>query len=123
MSRLVGVPAPVGRADGPVLRVDGRPVAPLEVAHRRRDRRRGLLGRSGVAGALLLRPAGSVHTVGMRFTIDVALCTRDLRVVAVRTLPPGRLTRPRLRVRAVVEAESGAFARWGLGPGARLAVG
>lgn len=107
----------------PVLVVDGRPVAPLEVAQRRRDRRRGLLRRSGIDGALLLRPAGSVHTVGMRFAIEVALCTGDLRVVAVRTLPPGRLTRPRPRVRAVLEAEVGAFARWGIEPGVQLSVG
>ena len=101
---------------------DGRAVAPLEVAAGRRARSRGLLGRDGVDGALLLAPVSSVHTFGMRFGIDVALCTRDLRVLAVRTLVPGRVTLPRPGVRAVVEAEAGSFDRWGLVAGSRLAV-
>lgn len=105
------------------LLVDGRPVAPLELARDRRARARGLLGRDRLDGALLLAPAGSVHTFAMRFGIDVALCTRDLVVVAVRTLPPGRLTRPRWRVRAVVEAPAGSFDAWGLRAGCQLAVG
>ena len=111
-------------ADPPAatLVVDGRRVAPVEVAAGRSARARGLLGRDGIDGALLLAPASSVHTFGMRFAIDVALCTTDLEVLVVRTLPPARVTRLRPQVRAVVEAEAGAFARWGLGPGSRLAV-
>lgn len=104
------------------LRVDGRQVAPLEVATTRRARRRGLLGRTGIDGALLLRPADSIHTVRMRFPIDAAFCDRDLRVVKVLTLPPGRLTRPRWKVRAVVEAEAGSFERWGLRAESRLGL-
>lgn len=105
------------------LVVDGRTVAPLEVAVDRRARARGLLGRDAIDGALLLAPVGSVHTFGMRFAVDVALCTADLRVVAARTLTPGRLTRPRLPVRAVLEAEAGSFARWSLSAGSHLAIG
>jgi len=97
-------------------------VAPVEVADGFGARGRGLLGRDGIDGAMLLAPAGSVHTFAMRFTIDVALCDRSLRVVAVRTLPPSRLTRPRMRARAVVEAEAGAFARWQLRPGSQLSI-
>lgn len=111
-------------ADRPTqLFVDGRAVAHLEVAAGRRARAQGLLGRRGLDGALLLAPAASVHTFAMRFPIDVALCTGDLRVVMVRTLAPGRLSLPRRQVRAVVEAEAGSFARWGLGVGAQLAQG
>lgn len=106
-----------------LLLVDGRPVAPLEVASDRRARARGLLGRGGLDGALLLAPVGSVHTFGMRFAIDAALCTDDLEVLAVRTLAPGRLTVPRRGVRAVLEAEAGCFVRWGLAPGCRLRAG
>ena len=79
-SRSFPVPDP---APSRLLVVDGHPVAPLEIAVDRRARRRGLLGRTGIDGALLLAPASSIHTVAMRFPIDVALCTRDLRVVAV----------------------------------------
>ncbi len=86
----------------------------LEVAASRRARTRGLLGRDAVAGAMLLTPAGGVHTLGMRFAIDVAYLDRADRVLAVRTMPPGRIGRPRPRSRRVLEAGAGAMARWGL---------
>lgn len=111
-------------APGPlVLLVDGSAVAPIEVASTRRARRRGLLGRPGIDGALLLPATSSVHTLGMRFALDVALCTADLEVVSVRTLGPGRMVLPRRGVRSVVEAEAGSFARWHLVVGARLGLG
>ncbi|WP_371527500.1 DUF192 domain-containing protein [Streptomyces sp. NBC_01283] len=95
---------------------------PLEIADSARTRRRGLLGREGVTGALLLSPASSVHTLGMRFTIDVAYLDRELRVLSVRTMRPGRIGRPRLRAGHVLEAEAGALERWGVRRGARVAV-
>jgi uncharacterized membrane protein (UPF0127 family) len=94
----------------------------LRIAASYRARTRGLLGRDGIEGALLLTPASSVHTVRMRFAIDVAYLDRRLRVLAVRTMPPGRVGRPRLRARHVLEAEAGAMAGWGVVPGARLEV-
>jgi uncharacterized protein len=99
---------------------DGEVLASLEVAGSRRARSRGLLGRDGVDGALLLRPCRSVHTLGMRFAIDVAFCDDELRVLRVVTMPRHRLSRPVWRSRAVIEA--GAFARWGLRPGDQLEV-
>ena len=51
-----------------------QPVAvALEVADTRATRRRGLLGRDGLAAgsALMLTPCNAVHTVGMRFAIDI----------------------------------------------------
>ncbi|MFE1765834.1 DUF192 domain-containing protein [Streptomyces angustmyceticus] len=95
---------------------------PVEIAASYRARTRGLLGRDGIEGALLLTPAGSVHTFGMRFAIDVAYLSRDFTVLAVRTMRPGRLGLPRLRARHVLEAEAGAMARWGVRPGVRLGV-
>ena len=56
----------------------------------------------------------SVHTLGMRFPIDVAFCDRDMVVVDVTTMVPWRMGRPRRRARTVIEAEAGAFERWGL---------
>ncbi|WP_405744138.1 DUF192 domain-containing protein [Streptomyces sp. NBC_01525] len=99
----------------------GTPVV-VEIAASYRARRRGLLGRDGVAGALLLTPASGVHTFGMRFAIDVAYLDRQLRVLAVRTMPPGRLGLPRPRARHVLEASAGAMAGWGLVAGAQLTV-
>ncbi|WP_277439858.1 DUF192 domain-containing protein [Streptomyces sp. SPB162] len=94
----------------------------LEIAASYRARTRGLLGRDGLTGALLLTPATSVHTVRMRFAIDVAYLDRRLRVLAVRTMPPGRLGRPRLRARHVLEAEAGAMERWGVRRGVRVEI-
>jgi uncharacterized membrane protein (UPF0127 family) len=62
----------------------------------------------------------SVHTVGMRFPIDVAFCDCDLVVLAVVRVSPMRLAMPRRRGRAVVEAQAGAFERWGLRVGDHL---
>ncbi|ORT61126.1 DUF192 domain-containing protein [Streptomyces sp. CB03238] len=95
---------------------------PVEIAASYTTRRRGLLGRDGLDGALLLSPCNSVHTFRMRFTIDVAYLDRDLRVVGLVTMPPGRLGLPRPRARHVLEAEAGALARWGIRPGSRLTI-
>jgi uncharacterized membrane protein (UPF0127 family) len=86
-------------------------------------RYRGLLGRDGLDGALMLTPCTSVHTFRMRFAIDVAYLDRELRVLDVHTMRPGRLGLPRLRSRHVLEAEAGAMAEWGVRPGVRLAIG
>lgn len=102
------------------LLVDGRDVAAVEVADTPRARTRGLLGRDGIDGALLLRPASSVHTLRMRFAIDVAFLSRDGRVRRVVTMAPGRLGRPTWGARAVLEAEAGQFARWGLAVGSQV---
>ena len=99
---------------------DGEVLASLEVAGDRRARSRGLLGRDGFDGAILLRPCRSVHTLGMRFPIDVAFCDAGMTVLRVVRMPRHRLGRPVLRARCAIEAEAGAFARWNLRPGDRL---
>jgi uncharacterized membrane protein (UPF0127 family) len=104
----------------PWLLRDGEVLAAAEVADGFGQRLRGLLGRDGVAGALVLPHARSVHTVGMRFPLDVAYCDRDLTVLGTTTMRPYRLGRPRLRARYVIEAEAGAFERWRLRPGDQL---
>ncbi|MEU6353994.1 DUF192 domain-containing protein [Streptomyces sp. NPDC047072] len=104
-----------------VLVVDGVSV-PLEIAASYRARTRGLLGRDAIAGALLLSPANSVHTFRMRMPIDVAYLDRGLRVVAVRTMRPGRLGLPRLRARHVLEAEAGVMEGWGVRVGVTVEV-
>ena len=106
----------------PWLLREGEVLASLEVARRRRDRMQGLLGRDGIEGALLLEPARSVHTIGMRFPLDVAFCDADLTVVKVVRMGRHRMSLPVLRARSVIEAEAGAFARWELHPGDKLEV-
>ncbi|MEU4048762.1 DUF192 domain-containing protein [Streptomyces olivaceus] len=95
---------------------------PLEIAGSYRARTKGLLGRDAVDGAMLLTPANSVHTFRMRMPIDVAYLDRRLTVIAVRTMRPGRLGRPRVRSRHVLEAEAGAMERWGVRVGARVEI-
>lgn len=104
------------------LTVDGRPVAPVEIAATYRTRRRGLLGRDGIEGAMLLTPCNSVHTIGMRFPIEVAYLDGEMRVLMVKTMHPGRIGLPRLRARLVLEAEAGRLSAWGVRTGAELAV-
>jgi uncharacterized protein len=101
---------------------DGEVLASLELAESWRARSRGLLGRDGIDGALLLTHSRSVHTIGMRFAIDVAFCDSEMRVVRLVTMPRYRVSRPVWRARSVVEAEAGAFARWNLRPGDQLEV-
>jgi uncharacterized membrane protein (UPF0127 family) len=101
---------------------DGEVLAAAEVASGRAARRRGLLGRDGVDGAVVLIPCKQVHTLGMRFPIDVIWCGGDGRVLRIATLVPHRISRPVLRARSVIEAGSGAAARWGLEVGDELEV-
>jgi uncharacterized membrane protein (UPF0127 family) len=101
---------------------DGEVLAALEVADTRRARRRGLIGRDDFEGALLLTPARSIHTFGMRFPIDVAYCDGALRVLETVCMARSRLGAPRLRARCVIEAQRGAFERWGLRPGDQLEI-
>lgn len=106
----------------PWLLRDDKVLASLDVAGTARRRSRGLLGRDGIDGALLLRPARAVHTVRMRFPIDVAFCDADMVVVRTVRMAPNRLGRPCLKARCVIEAEAGAFEKWGVAPGVQLEV-
>jgi uncharacterized membrane protein (UPF0127 family) len=93
-----------------------------EVADTRRARRRGLLGCDSVEGALVLTPARAVHTLGMRFDLDVAYLDADGVVLDRHRMRRHRLGLPRWRARSVLEAQAGAFDRWHLRTGDRLEV-
>ncbi|MEM9034849.1 MAG: DUF192 domain-containing protein [Actinomycetota bacterium] len=101
---------------------DGEVLCSLEIADSGASRRTGLLGRDGIEGALLLTTARSVHTVGMRFALDVGYLDGDLVVVDLTTMGRHRIGRPRFGARSVIEAEAGSFERWGLAVGQRLEV-
>lgn len=124
MSAAVRRPRPVFGPGDRVLLCDGRPVAPLAVADTSRTRRKGLLGTSAVEGALWITRAPSVHMVGMRYPIDVAVVDRAGRVIHLDTLRPWTgMTRLRLRASATIEAAAGAMAEWGVRPGSVLEIG
>jgi uncharacterized membrane protein (UPF0127 family) len=65
----------------------------IEIAGDSGARRRGLLGRDGLATgtALVIAPCSAVHTFGMRFSIDVIFAARDGRVMKIaRDVAPRR---------------------------------
>lgn len=97
-------------------------LASLEVAETFAARSRGLIGRSPPEGAMLIRHARGVHSIGMRFAIDVAFLDGELVVLDWVTVKPYRASFPRIRARSVLEAEAGAFERWGLQVGDRLEI-
>lgn len=84
----------------------------VDVAATRATRRRGLLGREslGETEGLLLTPCKAVHTVGMRFPIDVIFIDRDGRAVRiVPALAPWRIAIS-ARAKAVIELAAGTAA-------------
>ena len=101
---------------------DGEVLATVEVPDGVAGRRRGLLGRTGIDGAMLLEPCRSVHTIGMQFAIDVAFCDRDGVVLRTATLAPRRLSPLVVRAAMALEAEAGAFDRWRLRAGDRVEI-
>lgn len=107
-------PTPWHTAPVPWLVSDARVLASAEVADDRSSRRRGLLHRDGLEGALVLRPCRWVHTLGMRFPIDVAYVDDQGVVMKTIQMQRHRVGIPVWRSAIVIEAEAGAFGRWGL---------
>lgn len=96
------------------LVTDGRVLASAEVARSRRDKGRGLLGRTSLDGALVISGCRWIHTIGMRFPLDVAYVDDEGNVIKTARVPQHRVGLPVRQARLVIEAEAGAFARWGL---------
>ena len=97
-------------------------LAAAEMADSRRAKRRGLMGRDRVEGALVLCGCRNVHTFGMRFAIDVAFCDRSGLVVYTATLRPWRVSKVVPRAAFVIEAEAGSLDRWRLRVGDEVEV-
>ncbi len=82
------------------------------------ERMRGLLGRPALqpGEGLLIAPCNAVHTVGMRYAIDVVFMDAEGRVLNVRpALRPLRMAHA-FRARQVLELAAGEAARLGLRP-------
>lgn len=103
------------------LLVDGRDVAPLVVADTASSRRKGLLGSDRVEGALWITRCPTVHMVGMRYPIDVAVLDKTGTVIHTTTLQPWwGMTWWRLRARVTVEMMPGSLLEWGIRRGSTL---
>ena len=77
-----------------------------------RERMRGLLGRPPLLSgeALLIEPAAQVHTIGMRYPIDVVFCDKDGTILhVVRNMRPHRVTRWVRRARVAIEMAAGSL--------------
>jgi uncharacterized membrane protein (UPF0127 family) len=88
-------------------------VSKLAVATDWEDRRRGLLGRTSLepGEGLLLDPCRSVHTIGMKFPIDIVFLDRDMKVVGLKAeVKPGSLSNTCLKARMTLELPAGAAA-------------
>ncbi len=78
----------------------------VEVADSSLRRLVGLLGKCSLpsGSGLLIYPSNSIHTLGMRFSIDVVFLDREFRVQDVCTsVRPFRLVWPRWKARSVLE--------------------
>jgi len=111
----------------PALCVEGRetPLATaVETAFDSTSRKKGLLGRHGLAdgAALVIAPCSAVHTFAMRFPIDVIFARRDGRIIKMRkAMTPSRMTGA-IGAFAVVEMAAGSIERAAVRVGDRLVV-
>jgi uncharacterized membrane protein (UPF0127 family) len=106
-----------------VLEPSGRIVVPdLEVAVDSATRKKGLLGRDGLASGtgLVIAPTNAVHTFFMRFPIDIVFVTRAGEVVKISSAVRAWRMAAALRGYAVVELGPGEAARAGLKVGDRV---
>ncbi len=85
----------------------------------------GLLGKSSIddGSGLLIRPSSGVHTMWMRFAIDVIALDKDMRVLRTwERLRPWRLTPVSLRTHCVLELAPGQIHHLNIEPGDQLAL-
>ena len=104
------------------LYVDGTAAAVVIVADTYLSRLRGMLARHPLPPALVLIPASSVHGMGMRDPLDVAVLDRAGQVLTTAVLRPWRATANVRGGRQVLEAPVGSFAAWNLTVGSRVAT-
>lgn len=97
-------------------------VRELEAAFDSSTRKRGLLGRDGLADGqgLVIAPSQGVHTFGMRFPLDIVCIARDGTVVKVReSVQPMRIVIA-WRAFAILELPAGTARRLSLARGDRV---
>lgn len=97
----------------------------LRIADSIYSRLRGLLGHPepGSGEGLLIEPCNGIHTVGMRYPIDVLFLSPEGWVLRCeRALPPGRFVPYVADSRRVLELPAGTIDASGTAVGHRLAV-
>ncbi len=102
------------------LLVDGNPVASAESINGPVKKMVGLLGKKDYDGAAVFSRLKSVHTVGMKFAVDVAFVDKQDTVIKIYSLDPYRFVFFVPNSKMVIEAQAGAFYRWSLKPGSKI---
>lgn len=94
------------------------------VANSMWTRMRGLLARPELRSGegMLLRSCNMVHTVGMRYPIDVVFLGRDGSVLKVSASVAPRRARSHWRAHSVLELAAGEAGRRGIGQSMRLPI-
>ncbi len=101
---------------------EGTVLASVERADSFMRRTVGLIGRADFDGALLLERTKSVHTLGMKFPIDVAFCDQDMRVLRIVTMPRHRVSKMTFGASCAIETEAGRFRHWQISVGDQLEI-
>jgi len=105
----------------------------LEIAETEEARRRGLMHRDALAsdsGMVFLWPQDTASAFHMRDTnipLSIAFFAADGRILRILDMEPCRadpcpIYEAEVQYRGALEVNRGAFARWGVGAGARLLV-
>ena len=73
------------------------------------SRRTGLLAHQAMpaGAAMIIAPCNAVHTIGMKFPIDIAFVAKDGRIIKIRHDVPARRMAASLRAFAVIELAAG----------------
>lgn len=85
----------------------------------------GLLGRNNLlpSEGLFIEPSNGVHTVGMRFAIDVLLLNKEREVLAVYdSMRPFRVTRLNWKAASALELPAGVRMNTGTRIGDKLSI-
>lgn len=98
----------------------------VRIADRFRTRLVGLLGTRFLPDGhgLLIQPGGGVHTIGMRYMIDVMFLDADNTVLGLcAEVAPNRFRMAPRGCAAVLEVGAGCIGHHGIQPGERLVFG
>ena len=96
----------------------------VETAFDSATRKKGLLGRDGLARrhAMVIAPSNAIHTFFMRFAIDVVFAAKDGTVVGLRKSLPAWRIAIAPRAYCAIELAAGSIARDSIAVGDRLVV-
>jgi hypothetical protein len=101
---------------------DGEVLASLDVTTSALERLRATATLANAASVLWCEGTRVGHSIGSRCALDVAYLDQSRVVLAVTSLQPLRIGRPRVGAAAVVEGRAGSFTHWNLQPGDFLEI-